>query len=695
MSSAQTGESLTDPPQPINESLADSTQPAVEPVRHIPPPRRSNLATWLTLGLAVIATLATLPLIWTPIALQPYRSVMHPEWHLYLLGAQLLALPFFLLFGGLPRSRGGWCVLLAANLEIVALACLSALDLLNLAAVHVLVLGLRLAIVALWLFVVVGLLSAIWRLLNRSAGSTLKVSTRGKLWLAACVFLLAAEPAAAVLSRVLDDHSRIKLPNDLPLPPPDEIHVAFVGESTMAGFPYLKFGIPKVVGWQLEQMYPDRKVVLDDVSAVGLNLRTALLRLNTLTVRPQLLLLYSGHNEFFYDVEELATDLDTPWERCDWLFEWSPLFRVLDRRISRHIGVRDLEAQGARALVDRPIASREACERRLARFDGQLEQLASWCERLKIAGVWFVPAGTEADYAPNRSCLPGATDSQRAEIESIAREAGSLVARAQWQDAGNKYQAALERYPDFADFHFQLADCLKHEGRPKDAAPHYTQALELDGLPVRMIAPWRHKIAEVAGRHAIPVVESDAVLRPHTPSGILDRSVFLDYVHPNLRAYYDLGLAAVERIGGSSSLISGNGPPKPPAHTNFASAIAWAGFTQKDLALAYWRTAEADRWMTRLRFESSHLTRDARQYEDWSRRLESGQLIPGQAGTEALSSATSARSATIGLAKRTRLAPRIKSLLHPSARCTLAINASSPAHARSLSARIGSIHTRL
>ena len=38
--------------------------------------------------------------------------------------------------------------------------------------------------------------------------------------------------------------------------------------------------------------------------------------------------------------------------------------------------------------------------------------------------------------------------------------------------------------------------------------------------------------------------------------------------------------------------------------------------------------------MTRLRFESSRLTRDVKQYEDWSRRLEKGQIVPGQAGTE-------------------------------------------------------------
>ncbi|HEV8067683.1 MAG TPA: tetratricopeptide repeat protein [Planctomycetaceae bacterium] len=658
MSSAPTGEPLAGSPRPTSEPLAGLPRPTSEPLAGLPNPTgeppgpsggnlvlpparriawsgRSDLTAWLSLGLAVAATLATLPLIWTPIRLQQYRSVMHPDWYLYLIGAQVLTLPFFLLAGGLPRSLRGWFVFVIANAQIAALACLSALDLLNLAALHVLVLGLRVAVLSIWLFVLVGIPVVIWRLAARRPASLTQISTLGKLWFSALVFLLLAEPSAALLARVLDNPNRLTLPRNLPLPPPGELHVAFVGESTMAGFPYMKFGIPKVVGWQLEQMYPGRKIVLDDLSAVGLNLRTALARLNELSVQPQLLLLYSGHNEFFYDVEELATDLDTPWERFDGLLDWLPLFQLLDRRIPRQVGVQDLQAQGARALVDRPIASPEAREKRLARFGAQLEQLGDWCERLGISEIWFVPAGAEADYAPNRSYLDHLpTESERKEIESTEREARSLRDAGRWHEAGEKYRTALESYPGFAEFHFQLADCLMHEGKRNEAAPQYTRALELDGLPVRMIGPWRRKMAEE--HRTLTVVDSDAVLRPHTPAGILDRSVFLDYVHPNLRSYYHLGMAAVERIRSDRLLDWLAGKPQTAAQTDFASAIAHAGFTPKDLALAYRRTAEADRWMTRLRFESSRLARDAKQYEDWSRQLESGQIAPGQNGTEAL-----------------------------------------------------------
>jgi tetratricopeptide (TPR) repeat protein len=638
MSSAQAGDPLAGSPGQNSEPLTGS--PPVGDsgrTRRVLWPRRGDLAAWLMLGLAVAATIATLPLIWTPIRLQPYRSAMHPEWHLYLIGAQVLALPLFLLIAGPPRSPRGWVVLVISNLELAALAFLSALDLLNVAAVHVLVLGLRLTMLALWIFVLAGIPVVVWRLANRGNRPATALPLWAKVWFSALVLLLFAEPTAALLTRVLPNPNRLSFPKSLPSPPPGELHIAFVGESTMAGFPYLKFGIPKVVGWQLEQMYPDRKIVLDDVSAVGLNLRTALARLDRLTVRPEVLLLYSGHNEFFYDVEELATDLDTPWERFDGLFEWSPLFRLLNQRISHHIGVHDLEAEGARTLVDRPIASPEARAKRLARFEGQLEQLAQWCQCLEISELWFVPAGSEADYAPNRSCLDHLpVDSERQQLEAIELEGRSLETAGRWQEAGHKYQAALERHPTFAEFNFQVAECLMHEGKSGQAAPRYAQALECDGLPIRMIAPWRQTVTKVAERHAIPLIDSQAVLRPHTAANILDRSVFLDYVHPNLRGYYDLGMAAIERIRSEKALLGERDAARTPAHTDFASTITWAGFTAKDLAQAYRRTAEADRLMSRLRFESSRLTADSQRYQDWYLDLESGRITPGQSGTESL-----------------------------------------------------------
>src|SRR5580704_5103894 len=233
MSSAQRGETLAGSPGPISEPPAGSLVPISEPlagdpassrVQRRPLSRSGDLAAWLTLGLAVVATLATLPVIWTPIWLQIYRAVVHAEWHLYLLGTQLLAMPLILLNGGLPRSRRGRFVFVIANLEMAALAALSAWNLLDVVAIHVLVLGLRVAVLSLWLFVLIGLPVVIWRLATRRSRLAGGTSTVGKLWFSALVLLLVGEPSAALVARVLDNANRLAFPPNLPEAPAGEVH---------------------------------------------------------------------------------------------------------------------------------------------------------------------------------------------------------------------------------------------------------------------------------------------------------------------------------------------------------------------------------------------------------------------------------------------------------------------------------------
>ena len=49
----------------------------------------------------LIATLATVPLIWTPVSLQGYHEALHAKWHIYLIAAQLVMMPLFCTFGAI------------------------------------------------------------------------------------------------------------------------------------------------------------------------------------------------------------------------------------------------------------------------------------------------------------------------------------------------------------------------------------------------------------------------------------------------------------------------------------------------------------------------------------------------------------------------------------------------------------------
>lgn len=601
-------------------------------------PMRARVANpaWLATLVAAALTAFSATLPWAGPGPFGTEGTFNAEWYLYLLGFQVVLMAAIVATCGFPKERTGRAVFVAANLTLIAVAVLVSRFALRTALFHGAQIAMRILIAGAWITVILGFPIVVWMFIRSRRGTPSGSLFPAKLWLAALMTLLVAEPVAALVERVERSGERLAFRSSLAASAAGELRIAAVGESTMAGFPYNgRYGIPEVAAWQLRQMYPERKVIVENLARDGMNLRKAIQSLQQLTTKPDLLLLYSGHNEFFYDLEELWTDIDFAWERYDSYLNWSPLFRLFDRRLLRGEAKRDLKGDSGRRLIDRNIATQKMHAVRLERFRSQLEQLAAWCMQQGIPCLWFVPAGSESDFEPNRSHLErSATDVERRALELAVETGRKREAAGDRKGAAKVYRDTLVLFPNFAELEYRLAECLASFGEFDEAREFYARALEHDGQPIRMTGVYRRQVQEVAEAFRIPVVNVADVLRRHAANGILGRSVFVDYVHPNLRAYFHLGMATVATIRESGLLESRFGPPKSPAEVDFAASIRSAELTGADLARAYLRVAEADDAQRKLRYESSRLEADSRQYREWSRRLESGEIVPGQSGTE-------------------------------------------------------------
>jgi hypothetical protein len=77
-----------------------------------------------------------------------------------------------------------------------------------------------------------------------------------------------------------------------------EIDIAIVGESSAEGVPYNRWvSIGAILQWQLEQTLPGRRVRLQVFATSGSTLEAQQKLLSRLTHRPEILLIYCGHNE--------------------------------------------------------------------------------------------------------------------------------------------------------------------------------------------------------------------------------------------------------------------------------------------------------------------------------------------------------------------------------------------------------------
>ena len=82
--------------------------------------------------------------------------------------------------------------------------------------------------------------------------------------------------------------------------------------------------------------------------------------------------------------------------------------------------------------------------------------------------------------------------------------------------------------------------------------------------------------------------------------------------------------------------ILGLGKPSEAAPADFATAIADAGINAQDLAKAYRIVADGLRWLVRWRFNAEHRLDEAARFRQRADQLQSGQIKPGESGTEAL-----------------------------------------------------------
>jgi hypothetical protein len=325
--------------------------------------------------------------------------------------------------------------------------------------------------------------------------------------------------------------------------PAAETYLVVIGESSGRGEPYHPWlSVGQIVGWQLERLFPSRRFKVDVLARPGLTLRDALERLRSLRRRPDGILLYSGHNEFYcrYSWARRApTDRgsDEVWSdgvlrrltRCSSAF-W--LFDQAKERQLRSIGP---PRKITRPFLDVPVCSPDEYARIVSDFRRLLDYFATYCDRIGALPMAVIPPGNEAGYPPIRSSLGAGTgEADRGAFVRDFQSARALEATDP-EGAIAAYRALVDRQPGFAETHFRLAKMLECCGEFREANTHYILARDLDGLPVRCPSSLQEIFREVAARHpSLVLVDGPRVLRAKSRHGIVSDELIQDGTHPTL-----------------------------------------------------------------------------------------------------------------------------------------------------------------
>jgi hypothetical protein len=358
------------------------------------------------------------------------------------------------------------------------------------------------------------------------------------------------------------DKARFKAPADIPLrtkfdDPPDDkgIDLVVLGESSAEGVPFERWvSVGGILRWELEKALAGREVRSHILATAGMTLEWQQGALAELPVRPDLLVIYAGHNEFSSRLAP-TRDLDyyfderlpTPWGMLvDWTEQTSPVCRLIAQ--TREKCKIALPPQPRRTLVDVPVYTSTEFTALLVDFRRRLERIVSYAEQLGAVIVLILPAANEARFEPNRSFLPATTT--RSEREAFARD----FLEVRQSEAKNpeaaiaRYRSLLARQPGFAETSYRLARLLEEKGEWDEAYRHYVAARDQDGYPLRLPLVFQDVYREVASRHDCILIDSQSYFHEIGRHGLLDDELFQDGMHPSLRGQLALAQPILQEL---------------------------------------------------------------------------------------------------------------------------------------------------
>jgi hypothetical protein len=381
----------------------------------------------------------------------------------------------------------------------------------------------------------------------------------------------------------------------------DEIEIVVIGESSARGVPYDNWlSVGQIVGRELQRAVPTRRVRVNVLAESGATLEAMHQKLAGLDRWPDVLIIYSGHNEFlarfplenrvpYYDDERPRARAAKWWQ---FVSEFSPFLTLVQENLAkRRVGA--IPARGLstmETIVGRPVCSKAEADAVVLDFERRLDEIVATCVRIGCLPVLIIPPGNDASDPTQSYANPATTAEAR---RGLFRRLTQIRSMESSDPAAGiaEYRELIAQQPTHALLNFRLARLLEHEGNYWEARHRYLLARDFDGLPLRCNSLLEGAFRRVASRYGSRkvLVDGPAVFRAISPHGVLDDHLFHDNVHPTLAGYVALAEAVLAEFKARGAF---GWPPAIPAPTLSVRACASElGFQTQDWATVCKRVA--------------------------------------------------------------------------------------------------------
>ncbi len=342
-------------------------------------------------------------------------------------------------------------------------------------------------------------------------------------------------------------------PRPFVLPKPPGIYrIVVVGGSTVAGFPYpFELAMPRQLQVVLEQQSPEQKfeVLNAGITAINTLSEVDLVR-QAIACEPDLIVVHSGHNEFYGPGGAAST-------ASAFVPQFHPLLHFL-----RHQRVFQL----AGLLLPRPLRGHPQetfpadiaipqngpiFARALKAYEDHLREMVRLAADAEISILLTTVPCNLRDQSPMHSLSrTDLTEEQRKKLNELLQAAERHASYREYEASLAALTTARQMDPDSAILAYRQAQCLEALGHREAAAAAYTLAADLDGCRFRAPSAFHTVVQQVAseGADSVGFCDVAARLRELSQFPAPGEDFFLEHVHYNLEGNWRVALILGQHI---------------------------------------------------------------------------------------------------------------------------------------------------
>lgn len=335
---------------------------------------------------------------------------------------------------------------------------------------------------------------------------------------------------------------------------PDEFRIFCLGGSTVQGRPYaIDTSFTTWLELSLQAAQPDRSWEVVNCGGVSYaSYRLVPILNEVLGYEPDLIILYTGHNEFLEDRTYRQVKTTPP--LVIWAHAWFSRSRLYNAARSTWIDWKDadlpdsasettqldtevhtlLDDYGGLAAYHRDDVWRAGA---VEHYRANLERMIQLARQRGVPVMLVNPVSNLKDCPPFK--MANSDDLSRDDLVAFDQlwEAARQSAELELEQRIELLRGAVAIDPRHAGAQFLLGVCLLEQGRTGEAKTALIRAKDEDLCPLRMIEPLHAALQQVASAYGVPLVDARRLFEQQSRHGIPGSELLIDHIHPTVNGH--------------------------------------------------------------------------------------------------------------------------------------------------------------